>query len=175
MIIPGVQSGLIVEVSEAEPIVGRYRELLDSSARLGVPAHVTVIFPFMPPALIDAPVLARLQDLFATTSGFDVQLDHTDWFEDRVVWIGPRDPGPFRALTDLTVRAFPEFPPYEGQFNDVIPHLTLGHDRPVADLRSVETAVQSQLPIISRAAAVTLITQESVDGDWLKSARFALA
>lgn len=49
---PGPHSGLIMEVPEAEPAVARHRERLDASAPLGVPAHITVLFPFMAPATI---------------------------------------------------------------------------------------------------------------------------
>ena len=41
------QSCLILEVPEAEAAVGQHREKLDAIARLGVPAHFTVLFPFM--------------------------------------------------------------------------------------------------------------------------------
>jgi hypothetical protein len=42
------QSALIIEVPEAEPAVARCREHLDASDALGVPAHITVLAPFMP-------------------------------------------------------------------------------------------------------------------------------
>jgi hypothetical protein len=75
---PRSQSALIVEVPEAEPAVARHRIRLDGSAPLGVPAHVTVLFPLMPPAMIDPLVLAELERLFAGVSRFRFRLDHTD-------------------------------------------------------------------------------------------------
>ncbi len=42
-----------------------HRERLDASAPLGIPAHVTVLFPFMPPGTIDTGTLAGLGKLFA--------------------------------------------------------------------------------------------------------------
>jgi hypothetical protein len=54
------RSALIVEVPAAEPVVARHRERLDSSAPLGIPAHVTVLYPFMRPDAIGPPVLAGL-------------------------------------------------------------------------------------------------------------------
>ncbi|MFI7238151.1 2'-5' RNA ligase family protein [Streptomyces cyaneofuscatus] len=41
------RSGLIVRVPEADPLVRAWRDRLDPSARAGVPAHVTVLFPFL--------------------------------------------------------------------------------------------------------------------------------
>ena len=126
----GPRSGLIIEVPEAEPAVARHRERLDASARLGIPAHITVLFPFMPPQAIGPAALTGLEHLLAAFPRFRFQLDHTAWFGDEVLWLAPRDPSPFRALTRSVADAFPAFPPYEGQFGDSTPHLTIGHEHP---------------------------------------------
>lgn len=169
------QSGLIVEVPEAEPAVRRHRERLDASAPLGVPAHITVLFPFVPPAQIDSEVLVRLGRLFAGISGFRFRLERTDWFGDDVLWLAPDDPGFFRALTQRVYQAFPAFPPYRGQFDDVVPHLTVGHGHPLNELRAAEEAVRADMPIEARVGAVSLMTQQSADGRWTKAAAFSLA
>ena len=171
---PGPHSGLIVEVPEAEPAVARLRERLDASAALGIPAHITVLFPFMPPGTIDPAVLAELADLFAAVSRFRFRLDHTDWFGDEVLWLGPDDPGPFRALTEAVHRVYPAYPPFGGQFSDVVPHLTVGRG-PVTDLRAAEESVRMQLPIHGWATAVTLVTQALAGGPWARAGTFALA
>jgi 2'-5' RNA ligase len=169
------QSGLILEVPEADPVVGRHRARLDASAPLGVPAHITVLFPFMPPGRIDETVLAELEHLFAAVTRFRFRLDDTGWFGDDVLWLAPRDPGLLRALTQRVFEAFPAFPPFEGQFDDVVPHLTIGHGRPLNDLDIAEESAQAQLPIDSHATAVTLMTQQSAAGPWTKAATFTLA
>jgi 2'-5' RNA ligase len=171
---PGPQSGLIVEVPEAEPAVRRHRERLDASAPLGVPAHLTILFPFMPPHAIDAVALTRLEELFAEVRHFRFVLDHTDWFGQDVLWLSPRDPGPFRALTQHVFRAYPAYPPFEGQFDDVVPHLTIGHGQSLSVLRRAEDSVQSCLPIEARADGVTLMTQQSAGGHWARTAFFRL-
>ena len=172
---PGPHSGLIVEVPEAEPAVARHRERLDASARLGIPAHITVLFPFMPPPAIGPAALTELEHLLAAVRQFRFQLDYTAWFGDDVLWLAPRDPGPFRALTRAVVEAFPAFPPYGGQFGDSTPHLTVGHGHPVTSLRAAEEAVRPHLPIDAQATAVTLVTQQSTGGLWTKAATFTLS
>ena len=170
----GPQSGLIIEVPEAEPAVRDHRERLDASAPLGIPAHITILFPFMPPETIDAGTFAGLGKLFAEVSRFRFSLDHTDWFGDEVLWLAPRDPGPFRTLTQRVFRAYPAFPPYAGQFHDVVPHLTIGDGHPPDDLRAAENSVRARLPIEASATAVTLVTQQSAGGQWAKTATFTL-
>jgi hypothetical protein len=171
---PVSRSGLIIEVPEAEPAVREFRERLDASAPLGIPAHITVLFPFMPPETVDAGALARLDELFAESGPFEFQLDRTSWFGADVLWLGPRDARPFRSLTQHVVSAFPDFPPFEGEFEDVIPHLTIGHGHPVTELRSAEDLVQARLPINGRAAAVTLVAQRSAGEYWTRVATFSL-
>jgi 2'-5' RNA ligase superfamily len=172
---PGPQSGLIVEIPEAEPAVARHRERLDANALLGVPAHITVLFPFMPPETIGPLAFAELEDLFAAAGRFRFQLDRTGWFGDNALWLAPRDPGPFSALTNRVYQAFPAYPPFEGQFDDIVPHLTVGHGHPVNDLRAAEEAVQAHLPINAHATTVTLMTQQAAAGMWVRTATFNLA
>jgi hypothetical protein len=68
------ESGFIVRVPEAEPLVHALRERYDESARLGVPAHITVLFPFMPPERIGGSVLERIQRVLGSAQSFDFSL-----------------------------------------------------------------------------------------------------
>lgn len=172
---PGPESGLLVEVPQAEPAVRRFRERLDSSAGLGVPAHITVLYPFIPPAALDAGVLGQLKRLFAAVPRFAFRLDRTSWFGQEVVWLAPSDPGPFRMLTQRVAEAFPAYPPYSGEFEGLTPHLTIGDSHPVDDLRAAEESVRPLLPIVGEVAAVSLITQEIAGGQFSRAATFPLA
>lgn len=179
----GLQSVLIIEVPEAEPAVRRHRERLDANAPLGVPAHITVLAPFMPPEAIDTAVLTKIGHLFADIAPFRFQLDRTCWFGDQVLWLAPRDPAPFRALTQRVFQAFPAFPWFEGRYDDVVPHLTIGRSighrasrgHPMDDLRTAEDSVQAHLPIEASVTAITLMTEQSAGGHWAKTATFTLS
>ncbi len=174
------ESALLVAVPEAERAVGEHRARLDSSARDGVPAHLTVLYPFLPPAAVDGAVLTSLRRLFAGFAPFGVTLDRVSWFGEEVVWLAPRDDRPFRALTGATWAAFPECPPYGNKYADVIPHLTIGdhHDR--AALRAAAEAVRGHLPVAARAAEVTLMAGPAPGnlaippGQWRALATFPL-
>ena len=43
-------SAVVVEVPEAEPLVGAWRLRFDPVAALGMPAHVTLLYPFVAPS-----------------------------------------------------------------------------------------------------------------------------
>ena len=122
-----MQSALLLTVPAAEAAVGAHRARLDSSARDAVPAHMTVLYPFLPPAEIGPDLLAELSLLFAGAPRFSFILNRVRWFGESVVWLGPSDESPFRALTELAAAAYPSCPPYGGAHPDTVPHLTVGH------------------------------------------------
>lgn len=157
------QSALIVPIPEAEPAVAGLRSRLDSSAAWGVPAHVTVIFPFLPPEQISAQVLAAVRLIAAGVPRFFLSLDKVGWFGDKVLWLSPNPAEPFRELTNRLAVRFPAAKPYGGQFADVIPHLTVGHDAP--GLTEAAAEVEPRLPIKARVTSLRLITGRPEPGD----------
>jgi hypothetical protein len=61
------ETALLAVVPEAEPVVGHWRRCFDSFASAGVPAHVTVLVPFLDTDRIDAAVIDELRALFGPT------------------------------------------------------------------------------------------------------------
>jgi 2'-5' RNA ligase superfamily len=183
-LIPGAsgdwETALLLPVPAAEPAVGQHRARLDEAARDGVPAHITVLYPFLPPAGIDETLLASLRRLFAGFAGFGLTLDKVGWFGENVVWLGPRDPAPFTALTDLVFAAFPSCPPYGGRHAEVIPHLTIGHLGGPQALRVAADSVRPCLPIETAATDVILMagprpgSRDTPPGTWRTIAAFPL-
>jgi hypothetical protein len=148
------RTALIVTVPESEPAVGTLRLEHDSSAALGVPAHITILVPFAPPEEIDEGALA---ELFARFHPFEYLLDSVQRFDDGHVWLHPQPSAPFADLTAAVAQRWPDHPPYEGAFDEPIPHLTVS-----------ETPIELQvaLPIACRAHEVTLIEEAEADGRW---------
>jgi hypothetical protein len=89
---------------------------------------------------------------------FRFTLDRVGWFGAEVVWLGPREPAPFSALTSAAFAAFPSCPPYGGQHAEVIPHLTIGDTGGQQALRAAADAVGPCLPIEATAAEVIMMT-----------------
>ena len=168
-----LRSGLIVTVPQAEPAVSAWRSQLDPRAALGVPAHLTVLFPFVPPAGIDEATRTTLRELLSSVTTFDFSLVATRWFADTVVWLAPDPDAPFRVLTQAVADAFPAYPPYGGQFPDPVPHLTIADRGPPEAMHAAEQQLQRALPIRSIARSVTLLT-ELPTGRWDQTATFFL-
>jgi hypothetical protein len=156
------RTALIVEVPEAEPAVGELRLQHDSSAALGVPAHITILFPFADAAAVDEDALA---DLFSRFPAFDFRLDRVERFEDGIVWLHPDPTLPFVDLTAAVAGRWPDHPPYEGAHDEPIPHLTVSETPIDLDV---------ELPIASRAHEVTLIEEDEATGRWTRRRSFPL-
>lgn len=165
-----LDSALIVRVPEAERAVGKWRDRHDPSATAGVPAHVTILFPFVPESQIDKKTTTVLLDLFAGFQPFDAEFGHLERRDD-VIWLRPEPEEPFRALTAAVWGRWPEHPPYQGRFEDVIPHLTIAEGEIDAVPATLDAAVRAHLPIPTRVSAVDLITFE---GRWTTVRQFPL-
>ena len=162
------ESAVLVPVPEAERVVSPHRSRLDRAAALGVPAHVTVLFPFVPPPAITPTVIDALASAVATVEAFGCEFPATSWFGEDVLYLAPRPDEPFRALTRAVGAAFPGYLPYGGAFADTIPHLTVG-DRPfggVADLQAAEAAVRAAVPVRARVSRVWLMAGSGAAGSW---------
>ncbi len=158
-------SAVVVPVPAAEPRVGALRAALDPSAALGVPAHVTIMFPFVPPADLDDGVLAALREVFAAAPAFEVEFSTVRWFSD-VVWWAPEPAGPFVALTRAVSARF-GMKPYEGGHGDAItPHLTIGHGAPIEQMRAAEAEVTAGPPVRADVRSAVLMTGSRVPASW---------
>ncbi|RYU09737.1 2'-5' RNA ligase family protein [Nocardioides iriomotensis] len=161
-----MRCGVVVLVPEADAAVGAQRSRLDRSAGWGVGAHVTVLFPWLPPDRHSEEDLVRLAAAVASVPAFPCEFRRTAWFDEDVVFLEPEPAEPFRALTRAVWAAFPDHPPYEGAFDDeVTPHLTVGH-APLGtpdDLRAAEAAVLPLLPVRTTVDHVSVLAGRETD------------
>ena len=67
----------------------------DSSAPLGVPAHITILAPFAAPEDVDEDALASV---VAEHPAFDFELASLEHFDDGVTYLAPVPSEPFSAL-----------------------------------------------------------------------------
>ena len=164
---PPSESALVILVPEAEGLVKPFREAHDPSAAVGVPAHITLLYPFKPPDEIDAAVLDGLTGCFAGVPPFDFRFETTRRFP-QTLYLVPEPAEPFRRLTRAIWQRHPETPPYGGRHPDIVPHLSLADRVDAATLDRVEAAfsqaARGALPLRAHAADVALL--ENRTGRW---------
>lgn len=155
-----METALLIAVPEAEPVIGRWRAAHDSAASVGVPAHVTLLYPFVPREEIDDDVRRQVASAL-TRSGvgpFDVRFEWTERFPGGVLFLMPEPAEPFLLAIGSLVQAFPAYPPYGGAFDDVIPHLTVADDER-SDLDAIERDLGPRLPIAGRVDEVAWMAE----------------
>jgi 2'-5' RNA ligase len=162
------ETAVVVQVPEAERAVGEHRLRYDVAASWGVGAHVSVLYPFVLPGDVDEEVLRRLKAAVSRVGAFECMFGRCSWFDDDVLWLAPEPSRPFRELTAAVWSEFPEHPPYEGVFDDVVPHLTVGERRlgSLEELREVERTVQRALPVRTYVDRVALIAGRPEADSW---------
>ncbi|MGO4257199.1 2'-5' RNA ligase family protein [Marmoricola sp. RAF53] len=156
-------SALVVPVREAESLV-RQRALQVHPDLVAVDrstvAHVTLLAPFYPPDRIDDAVVHHLARFCAEVVPFAFELTEVCEFPSGATYLAPEPAAAFRHLTSELRREFPEFPPYGGAFDDIVPHLTV----PLPDGEDTEalrTALHRTLPLRAHAVEATLVHVEA--------------
>jgi hypothetical protein len=118
-----LRSAIIVPVTLPSRL-SEIREGGDRLAALGVPAHVSVLFPFLPPGRLTRAVHAALSALAAAATPFRASFRRVER-RDGMIWLVPSPATPFLELTATVVERWPDHPPYGGIHARLIPHLTL--------------------------------------------------
>ena len=145
------ESAIVLDVPEAEALVGGWRARHDPVASRGIPAHITLLYPFVNPEQLDADALDRVRDVLATAVPLDLVLSE--------------------------VATFPGVVPYGGKHPEPTPHLTVGQANDPDEFDDLHDRVRSRLgprlPVSFRAThAAIYISHE--EHQWHRLDEFAL-
>ena len=159
-------TALVIAIEDAEPFEAVRRELMPAEVAAGIPFHVTLLHPF-----------GELEDearaFFAERAPFEFALTRVASWPD-VVYLAPEPDGELRACMRALFARFPEFPPYGGVHEEVVPHATLGEavDGPAVRGR-LERRLAPHLPHRCQARDVSLL-EELAPGRWRERRRLPL-
>ncbi len=144
------------------PSVDEWRErTCGSKPSHGVPPHVTLLHPAPPD-------LDAIRDVVAPFAAFDVVFGSFARFPG-TLWLVPEPAEPFVALIEALGQRFPDWPPYGGGFDEIVPHLTVAQ----ADLDVAETALLPRLPLAAHVDSVVVLAEPELDR-WREVASFPL-
>lgn len=155
-------TGIVIPVPEADRLV-HSRTASDVPRRLPgfgvVPAHITLLAPFLPEEQLDDGTWELLERFFADVTPFGFELAEVCEFPGGVTYLAPEPATTFRRLTAGLHRVFPEFPPYGGAFDDIVPHLTVPL-MPGEDTGSLTAALAPELPLAVHAAEAAVFVSD---------------
>ena len=169
-----METAIIIAVPEADRLVGRWRRQYTADGAEGVPAHITLLYPFTDTFLYTARCGREIERVLGDFAPIRFRLSSTAYFRARpnVLYLTPDPAAPFAAMTAALFAQFPEHPPYGGAHNEVIPHLTVAEHDDLDFLVRIADDVSRHLPIQTTALEVQLM--EHAPQGWRVRRRFSL-
>src|SRR3954453_11811690 len=168
-----MESALVIVLDDAEPFDAVRREFAVQTFEQGIPFHVTLLYPFAPREELSEELLAALRSFFAAWPPFEFDLARIAAWPD-VVYAVPEPDADLRGCMEALFRLFPQWPPYGGAHDDVIPHATLGEEvDEAAVFPEIERRVAPHLPRRCQARDVALL-EEYEPNRWRERERFPL-
>jgi hypothetical protein len=161
------ESAIVVRI-RVPAAIDRLRRSHDRSARLGVPAHVTILYPFVDGSELTPAVRERVAAIAGGFRTFEVTFASAGRWSG-VVYLEPQPSSRFSALIDVCTAAFPEHPPYAGTIDEVIPHLTVA-ETDSGPLDEILVEARATLPFEATADALEVLA-EGDDGRWRRRSR----
>jgi 2'-5' RNA ligase len=162
------ESVLIVPVTAGSAVTAA-RDWYASAQADGIPAHVTLLSPFLRVDEVDEAVERELAAILSRQPAFRFRLACVGRFPG-AVYLKPEPGEPFVRLTEAIVARWPHRPAYGGAFDEVVPHVTLtdGQEPP-----GLLDELARHLPIEVVAAEAWLMAPDR-SGSWSVRWRFPL-
>lgn len=165
-------SGLVLVVPELVSRTEDIRQAHDPAARQGMPPHVTLLYPFVPMPAFQPEHRERLAAVAQAAEPLELSFARIARFP-QVLWLSPEPEGPLGALIAALMAAFPDYPPYGGQFETVIPHVTLAQ-ADAARLDALTPVVQERFATPVRARVDRMSLFATHNRRWREVERFTL-
>lgn len=168
----GAASGLIIPMGELRDQLGRLGNLAMAGAP-GLPPHISVLYPFVAGGEVKDQDRRLLESVIGGFPRVMINFKALRWFGKEVLWLDPSPAVPLRKLTEAIVESFPECKPYGGEFDEIVPHLSVAERKPLPRMLLAQALVRRRLPLVSTAGAVWWMAQDST-GSWHRVATFEL-
>jgi 2'-5' RNA ligase len=157
-----LESVVLVPALGTGQLVQRLRIEHDPSAAAGVPPHLTLMFPFIPPPDLSVQNIDALEQLINRAEPFDFTLTRVSEFEQGVVYLVPEPAAPFVSLTLEIGRQF-GLRPFGGEFGEnPVAHLTVANQAAPSTRKQIADTLRPVLPISLRAVEAWLMTGSNV-------------
>jgi 2'-5' RNA ligase len=142
---------------------------MDDAAN-GMPAHVTLLYPFAEPAALDEGLLGAVARTVAAHPACRLQLVESRRWPD-TLYVAVEPEGSLRALQADLASAFPDFPLY-GVGVPFVPHISIAQGPLASDPGTLDDPAWRSLPAAAQASHVDLFVRQA--GRWHRRQRFPL-
>ncbi len=133
----------------------------------GIPAHITVLYPFVPPISITSQTREELAQLAATTDRFAVTITSLAQYEI-TTYLNLEPEEPVRAITHRIFAQWPDYPPYGDMALYIQPHMALAQGVIPSD---IEATALPHLPVSAEITHLTVMVRRW-SGRWRVDSQF---
>lgn len=126
------RTALLLPVPAADPLLMKIADRYPMTVRPGLPAHLTVLYPFVPAENLDAATIRACAEIAERTAPIDVRFTRCR-VRGEMAYLGPEPVAPVDALLRAVRARWPDLTPYDGRFPDAPAHVTLALDGRLSD------------------------------------------
>jgi 2'-5' RNA ligase len=170
-------SALSIEIPNAGKIIQRYRGQYTTDGALGMPPHITLLYPFLSNTEYDQQTSSRLADVISKIQPFSIEFGGLGRFPG-ALYLNVREEEKIRELIRKLLYVFPEFPPYGGKFSvdELTPHITVAVDTSTEKLDSVEQNFKEeyQLSNVQSVLVERIMFSVRTSDGWIQYRSFEL-
>jgi 2'-5' RNA ligase len=154
---PSPDSALIIRV-QLPPALEALRRQQVADASEGIPAHVTLLYPFAEPPAIDRDVRDLIGAIVERHHALTLRLGGLGRWPD-ILYATVEPDGPVRALQAELAAAFPSLPLYGDPPLRFVPHVTVVEGPGVEDPAVAADPAWRELPVTRHVPEVDLLVK----------------
>lgn len=158
-----MESAVIVRV-ELPDALDRLRRRCVHDAGLDMPAHVTMLYPFVEPTGLTTAVRGAVASIASAHASFFFVMSGPEQWPD-TVYAAVNPEHRFLGIHDDLALAFPDYPIYGRPGFELIPHVTIAEGEYVGNSEVLDHPAWSSLPPYGSVDELEVIA-EGRDGRW---------
>ncbi len=118
-----LQSSIDLHFRELKKLISPWHSKLET-AQKGIPPHITLLWPWKNPP-IQSNDIETLKTILKDTKSFSVTFDKIEYFQNGTIFLACKNVEMIQKIMKKIFDAFPECKPYNGEFQNPTPHLTI--------------------------------------------------
>ena len=149
-------SALVLLVPEIDDIIGFYRKRYTRDGAIGMPCHITILYPFVDAGAWHDGMLDHLSGVASLVDPISLGFKGLACFEEKdVLFLEPYPQDDILKAIRQVANQFPLYPPYEGAFplSELRPHLTVATGQPEATFEQIKHDLLKDIKNISNYSA----------------------
>lgn len=163
------QSSVDIVIPELDTIIGKWRKSTVDIASLGVPSHITLLWPWCPPPISDE-YIKKLENVLSFLNSFVITFHKIEYFGESVIYLDVENKKEVKELMDRVGQEFPEYPMYENTIKDPQSHLTIAKPKNSESFFKVNSEIKQYiaplLPLKFNIEEITIMEQKP-DQTWI--------